>query len=127
MSKCKNPKCHCEDCQCGDDCHCGENGNECCCGDKCHCAKPHLDHSENTPRLNRIAGQIEGIKKMISEGRYCMDIIIQLHAARSAIKSVERNILKKHIQHCVASSFASENEREEKIDELVALFEQNDD
>ena len=27
MSKCKNPKCHCEDCQCGDDCHCGENGN----------------------------------------------------------------------------------------------------
>ena len=44
-------------------------------------------HLENIPRLNRIAGQIEGIKKMIEDGRYCPDILSQLRAVRSAVKS----------------------------------------
>ena len=127
MSKCKNPKCHCEDCQCGDDCHCGEDGKKCCCGEKCKCGQEMPNHGENLPRLNRISGQVEGIKKMIEEGRYCMDIIIQIKAARSALKSVEKNILKKHLQHCVAAAFSSNEAREEKIDELIALFEQSDD
>lgn len=125
MAKCKNPNCKCEDCQCGDDCRCGEDG-QCHCGDKCHCGDMP-NHADSLPRLNRVSGQLEGIKKMIGEGRYCMDIIIQIRAARAALKSVEKNILKKHLQHCVSTAFSSNNQRDEKIDELIALFEQSDD
>ena len=81
------------------------------------------NHMENLPRLNRISGQLEGVKKMIEEQRYCPDIIIQLRAIRSAIKAVEGNILKKHLQHCVAQSFATDVEREQKIEELKTLFD----
>ena len=65
-------------------------------------SEPHLSHMENMPRLNRISGQIEGIKKMIEEGRYCTDIISQLRAVRAAVKAVESNILQKHLQNCVS-------------------------
>ncbi len=84
-------------------------------------------HMENMPRLNRISGQIEGIKKMISEGRYCPEIISQLRAVRSAIKAVESNILQKHLQHCVAQSFENKEESLKKIEELKSLFERFDD
>lgn len=84
-------------------------------------------HLENIPRLNRIAGQIEGIKKMIEDGRYCPDILSQLRAVRSAVKAVEGNILQKHLRHCVARSFADEAVREEKIEELKRLFDRYGD
>ncbi len=90
----------------------------------CSCEKTHNpNHMENIPRLNRISGQIEGIKKMIEEGRYCPDILIQLKAVRSAVRAVESSILSKHLQHCVAQSFASPHERDEKIAELQKLFD----
>ena len=81
------------------------------------------NHLEIIPRLNRIAGQIEGIKKMIEDGRYCPEIISQLRAVRSAVKAVESNILHKHLQHCVAQSFANPQERDKKIEELKTLFD----
>ncbi len=87
-----------------------------------------MNHSENLPRLNRISGQIDGIKKMIEEERYCLDIVNQIKAVRSALKSVEKNILQKHIKHCVAASFkASKTEQEQKINELISLFDKSDD
>ena len=89
-------------------------------------SKPN--HAENLPRLNRISGQIDGIKKMIEEERYCLDIVNQIKAVRSALKSVEKNILQKHIKHCVAASFkASKTEQEQKINELISLFDKSDD
>lgn len=89
-------------------------------------SKPN--HSENLPCLNRISGQIDGIKKMIEEERYCLDIVNQIKAVRSALKSVEKNILQKHIKHCVAASFkASKTEQEQKINELISLFDKSDD
>ena len=89
-------------------------------------SKPN--HADNLPRLNRISGQIDGIKKMIEEERYCVDIVNQIKAVRSALKSVEKNILSKHIKHCVASSFkASIKEQEQKINELISLFEKSDE
>lgn len=87
----------------------------------------HPNHMENIPRLNRISGQIEGIKKMIEDGRYCPDIICQLRAVRSAVKAVETNILHKHLQHCVAQSFASDTDKQQKIAELTMLFDKFDD
>ena len=89
-------------------------------------SKPN--HSENLPRLNRISGQIDGIKKMIEEERYCLDIVNQIKAVRSALKSVEKNILSKHIKHCVSASFkASVTAQEQKIDELISLFDKSDE
>ena len=89
-------------------------------------SKPN--HADNLPRLNRISGQIDGIKKMIEEERYCLDIVNQIKAVRSALKSVEKNILQKHIKHCVAASFkASKTEHEQKINELISLFDKSDD
>lgn len=92
--------------------------NHLCCG-----SAQYPNHAENLPRLNRISGQIEGIKKMIEDNRYCPDILIQLKAVRSALRAIEGNILYKHLQHCVAQSFASEDEREQKIAELKTLFD----
>ena len=89
-------------------------------------SKPN--HADNLPRINRISGQIDGIKKMIEEERYCLDIVNQIKAVRSALKSVEKNILQKHIKHCVAASFkASKTEQEQKINELISLFDKSDD
>ncbi len=90
-------------------------------------SEPHLSHMENMPRLNRISGQIEGIKKMIEEGRYCTDIISQLRAVRAAVKAVESNILQKHLQNCVAQSFASTEDKDKKIAELKMLFDKFND
>lgn len=86
-----------------------------------------MDHSDNIPRLNRILGQVEGIKKMIEDKRYCTDILMQLRAVRSALKSVESNILQKHLQHCVAQSFASDTDKNKKIEELKMLFDKYND
>ena len=89
-------------------------------------SKPN--HSENLPRLNRISGQIDGIKKMIEEERYCVDIVNQIKAVRSALKSVEKNILSKHIKHCVVASFnVSKTEQEQKINELISIFDKSDE
>lgn len=83
-------------------------------------------HKKHLSRLNRIAGQIEGIKKMIQENRYCPDILNQLHAARSAIRNLEIQILDKHCSHCVAEVFKQDDQikQKEKIEEIGKLIKQ---
>ena len=82
----------------------------------------HLCHKAELPRLNRVIGQLEGIKKMIDEQRYCPEILIQLKAVRSAIISVEKNILSTHLEKCVSDSFDDKNTAQEKIAEIKELF-----
>ena len=81
------------------------------------------NHRQEIPRLNRAIGQLEGIKKMIEEQRYCPDIIIQLKAVRSAIKRVESNILKSHLENCVVDSFQDKDEAKHKIMEIKNLLD----
>ena len=76
------------------------------------------NHKHEIPRLNRAIGQLEGIKKMIEEQRYCPDIIVQLKAVRSAIKHVESNI-----EECVAKSFSDSEIAKEKIMEIKTLLD----
>lgn len=71
-------------------------------------------------RLNRIEGQIKGIKKMIEEDRYCDDILIQLSAVDKSIKSLANHILENHMYNCVTNEFEKGNL--EIIDEVVNLF-----
>lgn len=84
----------------------------------------HPDHSKLLPNVNRVAGQIEGVKKMIMEKRYCPDILQQLKSAKSAIASIESAMLEAHMDACVTDTFNSQNEKEKakKIAELKVLY-----
>ena len=75
-------------------------------------------------RLNRIAGQGRGIAQMIEDDRYCMDVLTQLQAVKSALAKVETQVLKDHAACCVADAIASgdEADQREKFEELVDLF-----
>ena len=79
-------------------------------------------HRPVIPNLNRISGQIKGVAKMVDEGQYCVDILDQLRAAKSAITTVENKILEKHIQECVTVSLQSQEDVDTKIQELMHIL-----
>jgi CsoR family transcriptional regulator, copper-sensing transcriptional repressor len=86
--------------------------------------KPHPDHSAQVPRLRRAIGQLEGVERMINERRYCPDIIQQLRAANSAVKSLEVEILKGHLCECIKNSAKKDGNAEfnKKLNELLELI-----
>lgn len=71
--------------------------------------------------LKTSKGQIEGIIKMIEDGRYCVDISNQIIAVQSLLKKANMLILKQHLNHCVKTAFL-ENTGEEKVDEIIGLL-----
>jgi CsoR family transcriptional regulator, copper-sensing transcriptional repressor len=81
-------------------------------------------------RINRILGQVQGISRMVEEDRYCVDILTQIAAVRSALDSVGRELLTDHIESCVVGH-GSESEhhcakkmtQEELIDEVRTSLE----
>lgn len=90
----------------------------------CTCTvQTHPSHEKELGRVNRVIGQMEGVKKMIEDKRYCPDILMQLKAVRSAIKSIESNILKTHLEQCVAHSFEDATQRDQKIEEIKYLLD----
>ena len=73
-------------------------------------------------RLSRIAGQVSGLQKMVDEDRYCVDILTQLAAVRSALDAVGTELLTEHIEHCVAGHANAAAHREahgKDKDELI--------
>ena len=76
-------------------------------------------------RLNRIAGQVRGVAQMIEDDRYCIEILHQIQAIRSALAKVESQVLKDHTACCVAEAIASgdADEQKQKFGELVDLLE----
>ena len=60
-------------------------------------------------RLNKIEGQVKGIQKMVQDERYCVDILVQISAIRSAINKVGNIILENHIKCCVSNSIKEGN------------------
>ena len=79
----------------------------------------HPSHKEQLAGLKRIEGQIRGISKMIEEEKYCIDILNQIKAIKSALATVEGKILKSHLKACVKETLNSEQAFEEKVDELL--------
>ncbi len=71
-------------------------------------------------RLNRISGQINGIKNMIESDAYCNDVLIQLSAVENSVKSLSSHILENHLYTCVARDL--ENGEIDTVDELISLF-----
>ena len=62
-------------------------------------------------RLHRIEGQVRGIERMIDDDRYCIDILTQVGAVRTALESLAFEVLDDHVNHCVAGAIAAGDER----------------
>jgi len=75
-------------------------------------------------RVRRVAGQIAGIERMIDDDRYCVDVLLQVAAARAALDGLGKLLLKGHVETCVTDALRSNRraDREEKIDELMEVF-----
>jgi DNA-binding FrmR family transcriptional regulator len=74
-------------------------------------------------RLSRIEGQVRGLGRMVEQDRYCIDIVTQIAAVRSALRRLEEEILRDHVGHCVERAVASGNKADQrrKIEELMAV------
>lgn len=89
---------------------------------------PHEMNDEKKKALQSLKtskGQIEGIIKMIEDGRYCIDISNQIIAAQSLLKKANMLILKQHLNHCVKDAFSkgnNEKDAEDKIEEIVQVL-----
>ena len=79
-------------------------------------------HQNQIPNLRRIEGQIKGIQTMVEGNQYCIDILNQIKAAKSALSSVENKILNKHIEECVENSLSSDKQLNDKIEELMKVL-----
>lgn len=75
--------------------------------------------------LKTARGQIDGILKMVEDERYCIDIANQLLSLEAIIKKCRREVLKNHMRTCVKGA-KDEKELDQKIDELVRIFEKMD-
>ncbi|MBP2654802.1 MAG: metal sensitive transcriptional repressor [Firmicutes bacterium] len=74
-------------------------------------------------RLKKVSGQINGIDKMLDEGRYCIDIIQQILAARAALNKVALVIMESHAKSCVVKAI-QDDRAEQSIDELMEVLKQ---
>ena|SRR5579859_2844122 len=87
----------------------------------------HLDQQikENMfLRLRRVEGQVRGIQKMVEEERYCPDILVQMSAIHESLRSVERILMKNHLQHCATAALRSGDDKraQRTYEELTELF-----
>jgi CsoR family transcriptional regulator, copper-sensing transcriptional repressor len=79
-------------------------------------------------RLKRIEGQVRGIARMVEADRYCIDILTQVRAVRAALRSVEDEVLKDHVEHCVERAIAGGDgdEQRRKVQELLTVLTKRD-
>jgi DNA-binding FrmR family transcriptional regulator len=75
-------------------------------------------------RLRRIEGQVQGVQRMLEDGKYCVDVLLQVSAIQGALEQVSKILMARHIESCVVESLkaGSERERARKIDELIRVF-----
>lgn len=88
----------------------------------CHETKERTqtEHDKLIHRLNRIEGQIRGIRGMVEKDAYCIDILVQVAAANAALNGFSRELLGDHIRTCVKEDIAQG--REDTVEELIATL-----
>lgn len=91
-----------------------------CCSHKTK-ERPLQEYKNLIHRLNRIEGQIRGIRGMVEKSAYCTDILIQVAAANAALNAFTKELLADHIKTCVAQDIR--NGKDETVDELVATLQ----
>ncbi len=89
----------------------------------CHKKKERSEkeYKDLIHRLNRIEGQVRGIKKMVESDTYCTDILVQVSAVNAALNSFNRVLLANHIKTCVTDDIRAG--KEETVDELIATLQ----
>lgn len=99
----------------------GHMEEQCCCGgQERKTVRSAEDKKSIIARLNRISGQVSGVRRMVEEDRYCDDILVQLAAVDASVKSLSAFILKKHLHGCVAEHVKEGDT--DVLDEIVDLF-----
>ena len=93
---------------------------ECCCYHKTK-ERSGKEYKDMIHRLNRIEGQIRGIKGMVDRDAYCTDILVQVAAVNAALNSFNKVLLANHIKTCVTNDIREG--REETVDELVTVLQ----
>lgn len=86
-----------------------------------HKHRDEKEYKSLITRLNRIEGQVRGVRKMVEEERYCVDILTQVSAITSALNAFNKELLASHIRTCVAEDIREGND--EVIDELCATLQ----
>jgi DNA-binding FrmR family transcriptional regulator len=81
-------------------------------------------HHGQLAALRRIEGQVRGVQRMISERKYCVDVLNAIAAARGALRKVEAVILKEHLEACVRQAVfgGSRGDKDRKLREIYGLF-----
>lgn len=103
-----------------------EDITEIACTKGCECCKKTKHRTDGEykrlmNRLNRISGQVNGIKNMLENNAYCTDILVQVAAVNAALNSFNKELLAEHIRTCVADNIRSGND--DVIDELVTTLQ----
>ncbi len=94
------------------------HGHVCCARTK---ERSDEEYKDLVHRLNRIEGQIRGIRKMVEGNAYCPDILVQVSAASAALNSFTKELLANHIKTCVVDDLLAGNEG--TVDELVGVLQ----
>ncbi|MCI8448273.1 MAG: metal-sensing transcriptional repressor [Eubacterium sp.] len=92
----------------------------CCCTHKIK-ERTQQEYKSLIHRLNRIEGQVRGIRKMVEKDAYCTDILIQVAAVNAALNSFNKELLADHIKTCVTRDIL--DGKEETVDELLAVLQ----
>ena len=80
------------------------------------------DHPKLIARINRIEGQVRGLKKMVEEDRDCLQVLKQIAAASGALRSLGSVILEYHLKGCVATAIQMQDNESGLISEVVEIF-----
>lgn len=80
--------------------------------------------AKSVARLKRIEGQVRGVQRMVEEGRYCADILVQISAIHEALRGVGKLLMRNHLEHCVTEALRSEDptEAERTYGEVLELM-----
>ena len=73
-------------------------------------------------RLSRAIGHLESVKRMVEDGRDCTEVLVQLAAARSALNSTAKGILKDHLEHCITDASANDADQLAALNEAIDKF-----
>ena len=87
--------------------------------------KHGYDRDRLKKRLHRVEGQVRGIERMVDDDRYCIDVLTQIAAVKTALESIGYELLSDHVSHCVHDALASGDQEtvEEKSRELLAAVQ----
>lgn len=96
-----------------------KNEKDCCCSKKK--VRDEDEIKKLISRLNRIEGQVKGIRKMILSDAYCTDVLIQVSAVNAALNAFSKNLLSNHIKTCVATDIRAG--KDDVIDDLVETLQ----